>query len=29
VTWFRHQLPEWIFVAPERALAEIRAAVGR
>jgi tRNA dimethylallyltransferase len=29
VTWFRHQLPEWRFVAPERALAEIRAALGR
>jgi tRNA dimethylallyltransferase len=29
VTWFRHQLPEWTFVAPERALAEIRAALGR
>ena len=28
VTWFRHQLPEWTFVAPERALAEIRAALG-
>jgi tRNA dimethylallyltransferase len=28
VTWFRHQLPEWGFVAPERALAEIRAALG-
>jgi tRNA dimethylallyltransferase len=29
VTWFRHQLPEWRFVAPERALAEIRGALGR
>ena len=29
VTWFRHQLPEWTFVAPERALAEIRGALGR
>jgi tRNA dimethylallyltransferase len=28
VTWFRHQLPEWRFVAPERALAEIRGALG-
>ena len=29
VTWFRHQLPEWRFVAPERALAEIRGALER
>jgi len=29
VTWFRHQLPAWSFVAPERALAVVRAALGR
>ncbi len=29
VTWFRHQLPAWSFVAPERALAVVRAVLGR
>jgi tRNA dimethylallyltransferase len=29
VTWFRHQLSEWTFIAPEPALATIRAALGR
>jgi tRNA dimethylallyltransferase len=28
-TWFRHQLPDWTWVAPEIALAEIRRALGR
>jgi tRNA dimethylallyltransferase len=28
-TWFRHQLPDWTWVAPESALAEIRRALGR
>jgi tRNA dimethylallyltransferase len=29
MTWFRHQLPDWTWVAPERALDEIRRALGR
>jgi len=28
-TWFRHQLPDWTWVAPEMALGEIRRALGR
>jgi tRNA dimethylallyltransferase len=28
-TWFRHQLPDWTWIAPERALGEIRRALGR
>ena len=28
-TWFRHQLPDWTWVAPERAVAAIRRALGR
>jgi tRNA dimethylallyltransferase len=28
-TWFRHQLPDWTWVAPERALDNIRHALGR
>jgi tRNA dimethylallyltransferase len=28
-TWFRHQLPDWTWVAPEMALAGIRRALGR
>ncbi len=28
-TWFRHQLPDWTWIAPERALDEIRRALGR
>ena len=28
-TWFRHQLPDWTWVAPEAALAAIRRALGR
>jgi tRNA dimethylallyltransferase len=28
VTWFRHQLPDWTWVAPELALGEIRRALG-
>ena len=29
VTWFRHQLPDWTWVAPERAVAEIMPALER
>jgi tRNA dimethylallyltransferase len=28
-TWFRHQLPDWTWVAPDQALGEIRRALGR
>jgi tRNA dimethylallyltransferase len=28
-TWFRHQLPDWTWIAPEMALGEIRRALGR
>jgi tRNA dimethylallyltransferase len=28
-TWFRHQLPDWTWVAPAQALGEIRRALGR
>jgi tRNA dimethylallyltransferase len=28
-TWFRHQLPDWTWVAPERAAGEIMRALGR
>jgi tRNA dimethylallyltransferase len=28
-TWFRHQLPDWTWIAPERALGEICRALGR
>ena len=28
-TWFRHQLPDWTWVAADRALGEIRRALGR
>jgi tRNA dimethylallyltransferase len=28
-TWFRHQLPDWTWIAPETALGEIRRALGR
>ena len=28
-TWFRHQLPDWTWMAPERALAEVRRAFAR
>jgi tRNA dimethylallyltransferase len=28
-TWFRHQLPDWTWMAPERALAEVRRALAR
>ena len=28
-TWFRHQLPDWTWVAPDMALGEIRRARGR
>ncbi len=28
-TWFRHQLPDWTWVAPERAVEAIRRALGR
>ena len=28
-TWFRHQLPDWTWVAPDIALGEIRRALGR
>jgi tRNA dimethylallyltransferase len=28
-TWFRHQLPDWTWIAPERVLGEIRRALGR
>jgi tRNA dimethylallyltransferase len=28
-TWFRHQLPDWTWIAPERALGEIRRTLGR
>jgi tRNA dimethylallyltransferase len=28
-TWFRHQLPDWTWIAPEKALGEIRRALGR
>jgi tRNA dimethylallyltransferase len=28
-TWFRHQLPDWTWIAPERALGEIRRVLGR
>jgi tRNA dimethylallyltransferase len=28
-TWFRHQLPDWTWMAPERALAEARRAFSR
>ncbi|MFL6821369.1 MAG: tRNA (adenosine(37)-N6)-dimethylallyltransferase MiaA [Xanthobacteraceae bacterium] len=28
-TWFRHQLPDWTWTAPETALGEIRRALGR
>ena len=28
-TWFRHQLPDWTWVAPDMAAGEIRRALGR
>ena len=28
-TWFRHQLPDWTWIAPESVLGEIRRALGR
>jgi tRNA dimethylallyltransferase len=28
-TWFRHQLPGWTWVAPDKAAGEIRRALGR
>ena len=28
-TWFRHQLPDWTWIAPETAVREIRRALGR
>src|SRR4029453_16136302 len=28
-TWFRHQLPDWTWIAPERALGETRRPLGR
>jgi tRNA dimethylallyltransferase len=28
-TWFRHQLPDWTWIAPETALGEIRRSLGR
>ena len=28
-TWFRHQLPDWTWVAPDSAMGEIRRALGR
>ena len=28
-TWFRHQLPDWTWVAPDMARAEIRRALAR
>ena len=28
-TWFRHQLPDWTWIAPETAPREIRGALGR
>ena len=28
-TWFRHQLPDWTWMAPERALAQVRRAFAR
>ena len=28
-TWFRHQLPDWTWIAPETALGETRRALGR
>jgi tRNA dimethylallyltransferase len=28
-TWFRHQLPDWTWVAPDLALGEIRRVLGR
>ena len=28
-TWFRHQLPDWTWIAPETALGKIRRALGR
>jgi tRNA dimethylallyltransferase len=28
-TWFRHQLPDWTWLAPDQALGEIRRALGR
>jgi tRNA dimethylallyltransferase len=28
-TWFRHQLPDWTWVAPDKAPAAIRRALGR
>jgi tRNA dimethylallyltransferase len=28
-TWFRHQLPDWTWIAPDTALREIRGALGR
>jgi tRNA dimethylallyltransferase len=28
-TWFRHQLPDWTWVTPDKALVEIRRAFGR
>jgi tRNA dimethylallyltransferase len=28
-TWFRHQLPDWTWIAPDTALREIRRALGR
>jgi tRNA dimethylallyltransferase len=29
VTWFRHQLPDWTWTSPEKAVDEIRRALGR
>jgi tRNA dimethylallyltransferase len=28
-TWFRHQLPDWTWIAPDTAPREIRRALGR
>jgi tRNA dimethylallyltransferase len=28
-TWFRHQLPDWAWIAPDTALREIRRELGR
>jgi len=28
-TWFRHQLPDWTWVAPDKAVGEVRRALGR
>jgi len=28
-TWFRHQLPDWTWIAPETAFGETRRVLGR